>query len=114
MALIAKQTIGLTGAIPTYAAVNAADTFNPGSNVFLHVKNTSGATPSTVTITTPGSISGLAVAEITTVVGTASEKMIGPLPGSLVARSSDGLGDVAFSSTSLVTVAALELDPNIA
>ena len=114
MAALAKQTVGLAGVAPTYAAVSAADTFPPGNNAFLHVKN-AGGSACTVAIVTPGTVSGQAVADISvSVPATTGDRMIGPLPGSLVARASDGLADVTFSFLTSVTVAVLELDPNIA
>lgn len=114
MALLAKQTVGLAGLAPVYSAVSAADTFPPGNNVFLHVKNTGGGA-STVAIVTPGNVAGQAVADVSvSVPATTGDRMIGPLPGSLFARAVDGLADVTFSATTGVTVAVLELDPNIA
>lgn len=113
MAALSKQTVGLAGLAPSYSAVSAADTFPPGNNVFLHVKN-GGASPDTVAIATPGNVQGLAVADISVSVPAGGERMIGPLPGSLVARASDGLADVTHSFVTSVTCAVLELDPNIA
>lgn len=113
MAAFAKQAVGLAGLLPVYTAVSAADTLPPGNNVFLHVKN-GGAGATVVAIVTPGLVSGQAVADISVSVPAASERMIGPLPGSLVARAADGLADVTYSVITTVTAAVLELDPNIA
>ena len=113
MTAFAKQTIGLAGVLPTYSAVSASDTLPPGNNVFLHVKN-GGGSPDTVTIVTPGNVQGQGVADISVSVPAGSERMIGPLPGGLVARASDGLADVTHSFVTSVTAAVLELDPNIA
>lgn len=114
MALLAKQSVGLLGVGPTYAAAAAGgDTFNPGNNVFLHVKN-GGAGAVTVTIVTPGNVSGQAVADVAVSVPAAAERMIGPLPGSLFARAVDGLGDISYSGVTSLTIGAFELDPNIA
>lgn len=114
MALLTKQTIGLAGVAPAYTAVSASDTFPPGNNVFLHVKNAGGSS-STVNIVTPGNVSGQAVADISvTVPATTGDRMIGPLPGGLVADQTTGLATVTFSFVTSVTVAVLELDPNIA
>lgn len=114
MAALSKQTVGLAGLAPVYSAVSAADTLPPGNNVFLHVKN-AGGSPDTVTIVTPGTVAGQAIADIVvTVPATTGDRMIGPLPGSLVARASDGLADVTHSFITSVTCAVLELDPTIA
>lgn len=114
MALLTKQTVSLAGLAPAYAAVSASDTFTPGNNVFLHVKN-AGGSPCTVNIVTPGNVSGQAVADISvSVPATTGDRMIGPLPGSLVSDPATGLATVTFSFLTSVTVAVLELDPNIA
>lgn len=114
MALLAKQQVGLAGVGPTYAAANAGgDTFNPGNNVFLHVKNGS-AGALTVTVVTPGNVSGQAVADVAVSVPASGERMIGPLPGSLFARAADGLGDITYSGVTSLTIGVFELDPNVA
>jgi hypothetical protein len=115
MAALTTQAVNLAGVGPTYAAAaGGGDTFQPSNNTFVHVKNGSGA-PITVTIVTPGSVSGQAVADVTvSVPATTGERMIGPLPGSLFARASDGRADLTYSGVTSLTIAVLELDPNIA
>lgn len=114
MALLSKQTVGLGGLAPAYTAASASDTFPPGNNVFLHVKN-GGGTADTVSIVTPGNVQGQAISDISVVVpATTGDRMIGPLPGGLVADTTTGLATVTHSSVTSVTVAVLELDPNIA
>lgn len=114
MALLAKQTVGLAGLAPTYVAANVGgDTFGPGNNVCIHVKNGS-AGALTVTLVTPGNVVGQAVADVAVSVPAGGERLIGPLPGSLFARAADGLGDITYSGVTSLTVAVFELDPNVA
>ena len=76
---IVRSGSGLT---PVYTAVaSAGDTHqvqNNGKTVFLHFKKT-GAGNAIVTVQTPRTVDGNAIAELTaTVVATTGDKMIGP------------------------------------
>lgn len=114
MAAIATQTVNLAGLNAAYSAAAAGgDTIVPTNNTFLHVKNAS-AGALTVTIVTPGTVSGQAVADVAVSVPAAGERWIGPLPGSLFARPVDGRADITYSGVTSLTLAVLELDPNIA
>jgi hypothetical protein len=85
---LAVQTITRAGIAPTYTAdgasplLNVADTFqfnNTGREI-LHFKK-AGATNCNVTIVTPGTVDGLAIAERTKVVpATTGDVMMGPFP----------------------------------
>ena len=81
MAAYTVQTVVTAGAVPTYAAVSASDTFTPTSNQphILHVKN-AGGSPDSVVIDDPNSVNpGSATQfdpDVTVSVANASEKMI--------------------------------------
>jgi hypothetical protein len=99
---LTPQQVSDSGLQATYTAADVnGHTFVSGANKVLHVKNGGGA-PITVTITTPGAVGGLAIADRTVSVTNATDKFIGPF-GSVY-------GDpvaVAFSSVTSVTVALL-------
>lgn len=104
MATYGTQSVNTVGTAITYGAVTAADRFLPADHCFLHVKNANAGT-CTVTLVTPGTVDGLAIADRTVAILTGAEAMIA-LPAALY-RSSDGLGDVQFSPTSSVTAAVI-------
>ena len=82
--------------------------FRNKGNMILHFKK-SGAGACTVTIETPVTIGGLAVAEQTVVVAaTTGDEFIGPFPPNIY---NDGSHDVrvTLSETTGLTVAALEI-----
>jgi hypothetical protein len=107
MAALTTQVVSASGIAPTYTQVAAADTFSPGDHVFLHIKN-GGGSPTTATITTPGTVDGLAIADLPVTVPAAGERMIGPLPARTFAKS-DGQADLVCSPTTTVTVAVLRV-----
>lgn len=113
MALLATQTVVRTGLAPSYsAAAGGGDTFNPSPESFLHVKNGSGA-PITVTVVTPGATGGLAIADVSvSVPATTGDRMIGPLPGSLFADPTTGLGSITYSGVTSLTVAIVDVSDN--
>lgn len=106
MATYATQSTDNLGTTITYTAVSAADRFLPADRCFLHVKNASGATL-TVTLVTPNTVDGLAIADRVITLLTTTERMI-EIPASLY-RSSDGLGDVQFTGTLAGCTAAVVL-----
>jgi len=75
--------------------------------LFLYVNNGSGSSV-TVTIQTPGTVDGLAVADRTVAVAAAAEKLIGPFPSGVYDQS-DGAVYVDFSAVTSVTVAAFKI-----
>ena len=107
MAALTTQVVSASGIAPTYTQVTAADTFSPGDHVFLHIKN-GGGSPTTATITTPGTVDGLAISDLPVTVPAAGERMIGPLPARTFAKS-DGQADLVCSPTTTVTVAVLRV-----
>ena len=79
---LAVQQIIRSGLTPAYTAANVDGhaIANDGERTMLHVKT--GDTGLTVTIETPGTVDNLAVADRTIVIGTTSERLIGPFPRS--------------------------------
>lgn len=106
MATVATQSIDLNGLDATYSAASGGgDKVTPAAGSFLHVKNGNAAT-CTVTIATPGTVGGLAVADRTVAIPTADEAFI-LLDPSLYRNSADGKADVTWSVTATVTFAVL-------
>lgn len=106
MALLTTQQAVQAGLTPTYGAVSASDTAVPGDNVVLIVRN-AGGSADTVTIVTPGTVSGLAIADQTvTVPATTGERII-PLPASLYQDPTTGLCTIQHSFTTSVTCAVI-------
>lgn len=105
---LTHQQIVRTGLEETYAAVNGTDgnKFQNDGRMFLLVKNGAGA-PITVTIQTPTTVDGLAVADQTIVVTNGEQRMIGPFPPNLY--NTDGFVYVDYSSGTTVTAAVLRL-----
>lgn len=108
MATVATQALTTAGAAATYAAASAGgDRFTPGTRVFMHVKNGS-ASSINVTVTTPGTFDGLAIADRIIAVPASGERMF-QLPADQYASPADGLGDVAWSASATVTFAVLKV-----
>lgn len=108
MALLTTQDIGYSGLGPTYGAAATGDTFAPGDGVFVHAKNGSAAAI-TVTITTPNTVAGLAIADVAVSVPAGGERMIGPFPRQHFGRSADGLAELSYSALTSLTIAAIRL-----
>lgn len=107
------QPVTIAGATPSYAAANVDGhaVANTGHE-FLHVKNGGGA-PITVTIVTPLTVGGRAVADDTVTVPNGGERMIGPFSQTAHSHPS-GSADasevhVNFSAITSVTVAAFKV-----
>jgi hypothetical protein len=82
MAVVTVQDVTTlsSGLTPAYAAGSATETYLIPNNgdVFVHVKKT-GLGDCTVTVVTPNTVAGLAIADYTaTVPATTGDKMIGP------------------------------------
>lgn len=106
MATYTTQSIDTAGTAITLQAVTAADRFLPGDRTFLWVKNGSGVS-TTVTVTTPGTQDGLAIADRVITVVAGADKLIS-VPDTFY-RSSDGLGDVTFSPITTITAACVRI-----
>lgn len=109
MAALTKQSISRTGITPTYAAVAASDTFAPGVNTFIHVKN-AGGSPDTCTIAVlAGDPPGLVISDISVSVTNGQERMIGPFPPQFFADPTTGQATVTHGFTTSVTVGVFDL-----
>lgn len=106
MALLSAQTPNITGAAVTYAAVNASETVVPASNLYLHVKTV--GTGATVTVVVPGSVYGQARPDVAVVIGTNTDRIIGPLVADL-ADPVTGLITITYSATTAITAALLAM-----
>lgn len=103
------QNIDRVGLTPALAAANAdGSSFANDGRTYLQVKNGSGA-PITVTVQTPGTVDGLAVADLTvTVPATTGDKKIGPFPVGVYNQAGDVVY-VDFSAVTTVTVGAFKV-----
>lgn len=107
MAALTTQRISITGLAATYAAAGGSgDTIEAADNVFLHVKNGSGASIN-VTVAVPGTEYGVNRADPVIAVGAGADTFI-QIPRE-IADSSDHRVHVTYSATTTVTVAALGL-----
>lgn len=107
MAQIQTQQIGINGIAPTYAAAAAGDEFVPDGRTFVHVKNADGSAHN-VTITTPGTAYGEAIADDVVAVPAGGERMFGPFDPAGFAGS-DGLAAVAYAATTGMTVGVFRI-----
>lgn len=109
MATLTTQTITAGGISPSYApATTGGDKLRPGKGVFLHVLN-GAAADVTVTLATPGTVSGLAIDDRQVTVAAGADQMV-PVPDGLYGDPADGgLAAVTYSDATSVTVAALRI-----
>lgn len=107
MAALAAQSIATAGTAPTYAAAAAGgDTAPVGSGLVLHVVNGS-ASSVTVTVVTPGTVGGLAIADAALAVAAGGS---GFVPLASVFRDPDtGRASITYSAATDVDVAVLQL-----
>lgn len=105
---LAVQEVRRTGLTPAFAAANVDGHSVPNEGrTWLHVK--AGVTPVTVTLETPGTVDGLAVADRTVVVAASSERLIGPCPPGIYNQPGTGELFVNFDQVSGITIAAFRL-----
>jgi len=90
------------------AAAGGGDKFLPSKDTWIRVNN-GGGSPITVTVATPGSTYGLAIADVSVSVTNAQSQVIGPFPAELFANPTDGLADITYSGVTTVTVGAFKL-----
>lgn len=105
-ALVLQQVIR-SGLTPAYTAANVDGHSIPNDgHTMLHVKT--GATGTTVSCPIPGQVDGQTVPAKSIVIGTSSERMIGPFPPGYYNQAG---GDVHadFTSVATVTVAAVRV-----
>ena len=98
-----------TGVTPTYNSASANNnTFANDGHTIIEVKNTSGS-PINVTIETPGTVDGNAVADLVVAVpATSGDKIIGPFPPSIY-NQTGGVIYLDWSATTNVTVAVIRV-----
>lgn len=113
MATLTTQTINRAGLGPTYAAAaGGGDAMSCGSGMFLHIKNTGGASI-TVTLVVPSSRTyepNVAITSpVITVPSTTGDRMIGPIDAGTFADPVTGLCSLTYSGVTSVTVAAVNL-----
>lgn len=116
---LAVQQIARGGLAPAYTAagasplLNVTDTFkwNNTGKEFLHVKK-SGAGACTLTIKTPGTVDGLAVAERTiNVPASTGDVMVGPFPPGIYNAPGTNMAEgFTVSEVTGLTVAIVRLD----
>lgn len=109
MAELTVQTVtrASDGLEPTYAAASGGgDTVQVVTNLFLHIKN-GDASSHTVTVVTPGTVAGLAIADLTATIPAGEERMIGPIDQNF--RASNGLASITYDAATLVTIAAIRV-----
>ncbi len=87
------------------AAAGGGDTAPVGPGRFLYVNNGSGGSI-TVTVATPGTVSGLAIADTAVAVAAGD---IGLIPLANVHRGANGRAAITYSDVTSLTVAAFEL-----
>lgn len=111
MALLATQVPGINGTAPTFSAANASDTFVAGPNVLLYVKNTNASTR-TITLTTPGTFHGAAVADPQGTIGaTTGELVFGGFDAATYNDPTTGVTTVTPSATAGVSYAVIQVGP---
>lgn len=107
MALLTTQQLNApTGIVPTFAAAAAGGDTADVSNgrTFLVVKN-GGGSAVTVTLVTPGTVGGFAIADPTYSVANGGERWIGPLDPALFGT----VVSISYSAVTSVTVGAVSV-----
>ncbi|MDX3353893.1 hypothetical protein PV703_11345 [Streptomyces sp. ME01-24h] len=107
MAALTTKVVPLGGAAVTYtSAAGGGDTCQTGAGVLLLVKN-GDASSHTVTLVTPGTINGLAIADRQVTVAAGAEQAI---PVSNDYRSpSTGRASITYDGVTSVTVAVIRV-----
>ena len=106
---LTKQSIVTTGLAPSMQAMATADNYtvaNADELVFFYIDNQNAGT-ATVTIATPFTKDGLALAELTATLATTTQKMMGPFSKAYY-NDSDGKLSVTVDVVT-VSIAALTL-----
>ncbi|MBP5915863.1 hypothetical protein ACH3XX_42435 [Streptomyces scabiei] len=107
MAVLTAQAMPLGGLQPTYAnAAGGGDQAPVGEKLVLHVRNDD-ASSKTVTVVTPGTVGGLAIADATQTIPAGADAFI-PLK-STYRDPATGRAAITYSAATSVTVAVLQL-----
>lgn len=108
MATLTPQSISLAGLTPAYSAAGASgDVFQNTGDQYVEVVN-AGVSSTTVTVTTPATVGGLAIADATATVGAGTRKKLGPFPPAIF-NDANGQVSVACSPTTDVTIGVFKL-----
>jgi hypothetical protein len=105
LATISVATGVLDVAAQATAAASGGDTAPVGPGRFLYVNN-GAASPITVTVATPGTVSGVGIADPTYVVAAGKHAII---PLANIFRGANGRAAITYSSATTVTVKPFEL-----
>ena len=109
MALLATQSVSYTGVTPALtAAAGGGDTFTPAPNLFLECVNAGGGSI-TVTVATPPTVRGLAVADLSVAVTNGQRRFIRISPADMMADTSTGFGNITYSGVTSVTVGVFQV-----
>lgn len=105
--LTVVQAVQTGAALALASAAGGGDEFVNTGKEALIVNNGSGA-PVDVTLTTPQTVNGLAVADRAVTVAAGAQSVIGPFPKGLY-NDANGKVQIAYSSATSVTVGVLRI-----
>jgi hypothetical protein len=110
MAALSTQNVNRTGITLSFAScAGGGDTFTPGSQTMLYVKN-GGGTSQTVTVAASQILMGdIAIPNLTMAVSGSSEKTFGPFPASVYA-SSTGTTAISYTAVTSLTIAVISME----
>ncbi|MFG2837030.1 hypothetical protein ACGFYE_18745 [Streptomyces zaomyceticus] len=110
MAALPIVTVPVAGGVSLEGSDVAAsadgDTAPVGAGRFLYVRN-GDAAPHTVTIATPGTLSGVAIADVTVTVPAGESKIV---PLTALFRGASGRAALTYDAVTAVSVAVFELE----
>lgn len=99
MATLTRQSIAIAGTAITFDdATTGGDKAAPAEGVKLWIKN-DGAVPVTLTLVTPGTVEGLAIADQTVTVAAGAIKAVPLLPRLYANKADSGLAAWTYSVT---------------
>jgi len=108
MATLVAQSIVRAGLEPAYEACAAlGDEFANTGDEFIHIKNGAVAAQ-TVTIETPATVDGLAVADRAVEIPASEDRMIGPFPASTY-NDGEGLVQLTYDAVVTLTIAIITI-----
>lgn len=110
MADLATQNISRAGIVPSFsAAAGGGDKFIPDEDTYIEAINGSGGAI-TVTIATPKTVDGEAIADRAVSVAAGARRKIGPFPKSLFADPADsGKAAITYSGVTSLTIGVFKL-----
>lgn len=109
MALLTALQNSLPGVtLPFTPASGGGDTIAPDDRTALLVKNGSGSSIN-VTFTTPGTVSGLAIADVVLAVAAGATALSPTLTAALFGDPTSGLVSISYSAVTTVTVQAIRV-----